>query len=404
MLTGALVRVRHVRGNRVVPVYVRPDDPALLELAERLLLVFRAAEGLSRGELQEELSGTFGDQPGQFVLQGLTKLLEDRCEFEVVAGHPPEDLRSLVFRAAAEQRRHPAGERPAAFDRAGVLRDAADQLGLTAEAVEAGLFADLKTEQRLVRFQDLSPERLLHRYNVALAQSVLLRAVGVGVVVRNEPPARLRQLLRAVKFHRLVCEVGGSARTGYRLQLDGPLSLFTATQKYGLQLGLFLPALLHCADFELTADLLWGPEKRPKVFTLSSADGLVSHRPEQGTYVPPELAMFAEQFRKKVADWRIAEETAVLPLGDGFWVPDYRLEHVASGRVVYLEVLGFWRRASAERHLRRLREHARQPFVLAVSEQLRIDDEEFDALPAGVHRFKQLPLAEEVARLAAAQL
>ena len=44
MLTGALVRVRHVRGNRVVPVYVRPNDPALLELAERLLLVFRGAE------------------------------------------------------------------------------------------------------------------------------------------------------------------------------------------------------------------------------------------------------------------------------------------------------------------------------------------------------------------------
>src|SRR5439155_13450950 len=139
------------------------------------------------------------------------------------------------------QRRRPAGDHSVAVDRSIVLRDAAAQLGLTAEAVEAGLFADLKSEQRLVRFQDFSPERLLHRYNVALAQSVLLRAVGVGVTVRNEPPARLRQLLRAVKFHRLVCEVGGNASTGYRLQLDGPLSLFTATQKYGLQLGLYLP-------------------------------------------------------------------------------------------------------------------------------------------------------------------
>src|SRR5207248_4060876 len=55
MLTGALVRVRHLRGNGVLPVYVRPDDQALLELAERLLLVFRSAEGLSRDELQEEL-------------------------------------------------------------------------------------------------------------------------------------------------------------------------------------------------------------------------------------------------------------------------------------------------------------------------------------------------------------
>ena len=31
------------------------------------------------------------------------------------------------------------------------------------------------------------------------------------------------------------------------------MSLFTATQKYGLQLALFIPAVLHCRDFALTA-------------------------------------------------------------------------------------------------------------------------------------------------------
>src|SRR6202035_3376279 len=137
-------------------------------------------------------------------------------------------------------------------------------------------FADLKSEQRLVRFKDISAERLLQRYNEALAQAVLLRSTRVHVIVRHESPQRVRQLLRLVKFHRLVCEVE-KLGAGVQLHLDGPLSLFSATNKYGLQLALFLPAVLLCKDFELKADLRWGPEKKPRTFQLTPRDGLVSH-------------------------------------------------------------------------------------------------------------------------------
>ena len=36
-------------------------------------------------------------------------------------------------------------------------------------------------------------------------------------------------------------------------------SLFSATTKYGMQVALFLPALLACSDFRLEAELRWGP-------------------------------------------------------------------------------------------------------------------------------------------------
>jgi predicted nuclease of restriction endonuclease-like RecB superfamily len=395
MLTGALVRVRYSR-NRIIPAYAAVDDPANLALAERLIEIVRGQELHTRGEIQEEIAVAFGDGPLSFLQQGLTKLLDDRSEFEVVSGLPPDKLREAVFRASA------AARASGPFDRAAVLAAAAAELGLSAEEVEGGLFADLKSEQRLVRFEDVTPERLLERYNVALAQAVLLRATGVEVDVRGEPPARLRRLFRLIKFHRLVCDVEASGPNAYRLKLDGPLSLFTATQKYGLQLALFLPVVLSCRDWELRAELRWGPERKPKVFTLSPVDGLVAHLPEHGTYVPPELAMFAEQFRKKATGWRLHDETAVSPLGPGFWVPDFRLEHVATGRSLFLEVLGFWRKSSAELHLRRLREHARTPFLVAVSDQLRIDDADLDGLPAEVVRFRQMPLPDEVTKRAAA--
>ncbi len=400
MLTGKLVRVRYAR-NRIIPCYIDSTDADWLEVARRMIELFQAQEGRARGALEEDLEELFGSDPAQVVHQGLAKLLEDRCDFEVLSGHPPEQLRARVFAAAAAARLNPPGDLfRRGFDRASILEDVGRELEMTPEAVEQGLFADLRSEQRLVRFKETTPGRLLERYNVALAQAVVLRSTRVEVILRGESPQRFRQLFRLVKFHRLVCEAERTGEDGYLLRLDGPLSLFSATQKYGLQLALFLPAVLLCRDFELKAELAWGPARKPKTFSLTPADRLVSHAADSGSYVPPELAMFADLFRKKIQDWEVSADVDVVPLGDGYWVPDYCLTERTTGRRVYLDILGFWRRSHVERHLQRLREHIQEPFVLALSDQLRVDEAELATLPAGVHRFRQMPLPDEVARLA----
>ncbi len=65
-----------------------------------------------------------------------------------------------------------------------------------------------------------------------------------------------------------------------------------------------------------------------------------------------------------------------------------------------MEVLGFWRKSSAVKHLQYLQRYATEPFILAVSDQLHID-EILEDMPAGIHRFRHIPLADEIARLAA---
>jgi uncharacterized protein len=393
MLPSNLVRVRQAR-SRLTPQYLDPSSAAWRDIAGQLLEMFRGQTGRTRGELEEDLEELIGNHPGQIVFQGLAKLLEDRCEFEIVSSHPPDEIREKVFLLSAAQRK--AG----VFDRAAVLAQVGGELELSAEAVEQGLYADLKSEQRVIKFEDTTVTRLLERYNVALAQAILLRSTGLTATVRSETPARFRQLFRSIKFHRLMCDAEQSAAGTTVLKLDGPLSLFSATQKYGLQLALFLPTLLQCHDFELCADVRWGAQKKEKTFVLTSSDGLVSHLPDYASYMPPELQMFVELFRKKIADWDIQEEAEVIPLGRTWWAPDFRLTHRPSGRFLYLEVLGFWRRGSAETHLQQLRKHAKQPFLLAVSDSLKIDDAELEGLPAEIHRFRQMPQPEEIARLA----
>jgi hypothetical protein len=399
MLTSKEVRVRYHK-DRIMPCYLDSDDETL-QLAETMLDLFRSMVGQTQGELDDLFEETFGDDNNTLLQQGLAKLLKDRCEFETTAGESPDVVRATVFKTATAARTAdiPGDEAPRAFDRKAVLESAARDLKMSVEDIERGLYADLKSEQRLTKFEDITAERLIERYNVALAQAVLLRATKINVTLTNEPTTRYRQLLRSLKFHRLLCEVERVSENSHVFKIDGPLSLFSSSTKYGLQLAMFLPTVLLATDYSVEAELRWGTEKKVKKVLITPKDQLVSHALDHGMYVPPELNQFVESFRKRITKWELVEETEIYPLGNGFWVPDFVLRHKSSGKEVKLEVMGFWRKSSAVKHLMHLKRLVKEPFLLAVSDQLRMD-EDLEELPAGIHRFKHMPLADEVARLA----
>lgn len=400
MLTGNLVQVKTAK-NRVIPRYLSRESVQWLELAESLLMIFREGVGLTRGEIQAEVDDLIGEGVATLAPRGLAKVLEDRAEFEVVADVPPEQLREKVFGAAAAHRRELRARGPRTpFRRDDVLRQVADELKVEPAQVASSLFADLKDENRMLRFDDLGARALIDRYNVALAQAVLLRSVLVKAEVRGEKPARYRQLFRWLKFHRLLHRVEGSMRDGYTFHIDGPLSLFSSTTRYGLQMALFLPALLLCKSFRLEAELRWGPKREPRWFHLESDDGLVSHYDDAGQYVPAEIAAFLERFRQVAPAWEVGEATDVVDLGrEAVWVPDYRFVHKATGTDVLVEVLGFWKRSAVERLLRLLPEHGPPRYLLAISDRLKVDEEALGELSGPVLRFKEIPNASEMAAL-----
>lgn len=398
MLTGKQVRVRVSKG-RLIPGYLKPDSSEWLDVAEQMLFVYRAAVGRTRGEIEADLTDLLGDGPSQLVHQGLAKLLEDRCEYEIATDLTPEQVREAAFRLAALEHAESAqAGRP--FDRAAVLQAAADELGHPSELLDRALFADLRDEQRILQFDTCTPEQLLHRYNVALAQAILLRSVRVEIRLWEESAARFRALFRQVKFRQLIC-TAHPERSGYRLTLDGPLSLFSATQKYGLQLALFLPALLHCKAFELQADVRWGTERKAHTFTLSANDGLRSHLPDFGVFTPPVLETFAANFRAKVAGWALDDEPHPQPVEKTIWVPDFTLTHAATGKQVFVEILGFWRQVNLDEQYRRLQKALPGQFILAVSGQYQTDESTEEPSRDGIYHFKRTPIAAEVAKLAA---
>jgi predicted nuclease of restriction endonuclease-like RecB superfamily len=405
MLTGPLVLAR-VSKDRVIPRYLPRDSDHWNGIAESLLMIFREAKGMTRGEIEDEINSLVGEGKATLAQRGLAKVLEDRAEFEVVSEVPPESLRERLFTAAAEARRslRAAGHR-APFRRDEVIAEVATDFNISPETITTSLFADLKDENRLLSFDDIAAERLVDRYNVALAQAVLLRAVRIDIEVRHLKPARYRQLFRWLKFHRLLYRVEGSMEAGYRITIDGPMSLFSATTKYGLQIAQFLPALLLCENFRLEAELRWGPKREPRGFFLEAKDGLISHYQDSASYTPPELTAFLDRFRQVAPKWTVSESTEIFDLGrEGIWIPDYRFVHLPSGTDVFVEVLGFWKRSSLERLLSLLPRLGSTRYLVVLSDRLKVDEDALTELSGPILKYKEIPNAMDVLAALESQL
>ncbi|NJL28066.1 MAG: DUF790 family protein, partial [Thermoanaerobaculia bacterium] len=172
----------------------------------------------------------------------------------------PETLRRAVFEAAATV--YQAGahepERMFHFHRDEVLAQVATELAVSPGDLEQGLYADLKDEQILQSFEPCKAPWLLERYNLALAQGVLLRATELTLELSGLDPGQLRALFRKIKFFQLMHTVRGDGRGGFVVHLDGPVSLFKSSLKYGLQMASFLPTLLHFDGWKLEAEIAWG--------------------------------------------------------------------------------------------------------------------------------------------------
>jgi len=371
VLTTDLVKVRRRQG-RIVPLWLKGRQAAVWEpIAEALIDVFSRCEGMTRSQLGEAVEAVIADAGDKVRADGLVKLLEDGCEIDASVGSSAESVREEVFRAAAAQRRG-LGIRDD-FDREGVVAACAARLGRSAEEVERSLFEDLPGAQVIRGWKKTSATSLLQRYDLALAQGVLLRAVHVCIELEPASGPRLRDVFRMIKFCRLMHTVREREGGGWVVELDGPMSLFEATQRYGVQLAMFLPTLVAGDGWKLRAEVLWGRDRQRLQFELSDGEGLVSTRSAPSE--PEEVEALVRGFGRLDTGWEVRQEARVFHLkGRGVFVPDLVFEHGATGQRVYLEVFGYWSREAVFKRLELLEAGFGHKVLLAVSRRLRVSE------------------------------
>lgn len=392
-----MVHVRR-RGDRLLVVPLAPEErPRALELAAAYLDLASAHVGQSRGALLEACRGVDVQPSEQRLARGLLKLVLDRCSFEENTSLDAVTLRRSLFTRAAQARKE---NQNATFDRVRILTDEACERQCTADDLEAALFADLPDAHKLAQAALPSPEALLEQHHLAQQQAVLLRAQSVSASVWNATPAATRDLFRKLKFLRLLYRIEPlPKRTGYRLEIDGPYSLFESVTKYGLQLALALPSLMACDRWALEADVRWGKERRPLRFGLrggqESADRPAPPASEQ---LPDEVAALWRDLCEVTGPWRPAISQAILDLpGVGQCVPDLEFVHQETGQTVYLEVLGFWSRDAVWKRVELAQKGLPHPVLFAVSKHLRVSEAALDSdLPAALYVYARSMSASAV--------
>jgi len=402
LLTADLVRARR-RGDELK---LSPLDAAgrtaALELAATLLALAEAHVGKTRSELDEVMDAVIGGARDRKLAAGLAKLIWDRAELAEAVPVDPEVLRHDVFaRARDAWAQAGAGGR---FDRAAVLAAVAAERGLTVDDLERGLYADLREAHVITELDSITAPRLVEAYELAQPQAVLLRAVRVVVEVHSAIPGAYRTLFRKLKFLRLLCTITPRPKGGYRIEIDGPFSLFESSTRYGLALALALPAIRELDRWSLVADLRWGAARTPLVCRL---DGHGEPDAEAPPHLADDVRALLDDLRALDTPWQAAPATDLLDLpGHGVCIPDLTFAHAQTGERVHLEVLGYWSRDAVWKRVELVQAGLDHRILFAVGQHLRVSEAALDAeLPGALYVYKRTMSArailERVAALAA---
>ncbi len=277
MLTKDLLKFRR-RGDRIIPTLVPPQDIDRLALSRKCVEIFQSSIGQTWESLQKSTDEIYFKDVD--FKNGLVKLLFDHAEFD------EEDSSVGSFRwdaiMSAQAVRNSITKDLSISDYSQTVEEL---IKIPRSSLQERIYSDLPEHKKLKIFDSLNPEALIHRYNAAQVQGLLLHAKEITLDIEETDLVIKRALLRCVKFHQLIAEME-KIQGGFRLILTGPLSLFQNAQTYGLKMAHFFPYVLQLPKWILRAAIEWN--KKPLILVLDQDSGIRSHYKSLSGYIPEE--------------------------------------------------------------------------------------------------------------------
>jgi predicted nuclease of restriction endonuclease-like RecB superfamily len=366
-------------GESIVPHYLTErDHPWLRALLEE----YAGFLGRKRGEFRERMREPLPVPAPRAKLRLVTHLMESMGSDQTAAPVPPREARAVAFRAAASR----------AKDRGTVLFEASSELGVSSDALEGSLFADLRSERRVSPLpSDLGPARLALEANTWIVSSLLRRAMRVQISAFGNT----RALVRQAQLGGLICLVnrltpssqgdwaagfdvvpGDELEEGVLLDVSGPFALFRHTEMYGRALASLVPRVAWCHRFELVADCVLGRGNQTTTLVVKSGDPIAAGR-ELARHDSRLEERFERDFRRATTMWEIVREPRPLEASGALIFPDFELVHRRDrGRRWLVEIAGFWTPEYLESKLERLRAVGIEHLVLCIDERRACADAE----------------------------
>ena len=362
MLQSNLLRSK-ISGSRVKPIYAALDEDTL-NLADRIVEAFRTHIDKRKRNLTDILKGFEDDDFDYRLVRGLSTLLERRCNFKVDSVIDPSDARKIVFEEASRT------QAVTMESRNRVIQVVGDRLDISSDDLERSLYSDVDDELILKDFNQLTSEALIKYYNFSLTQTLLFKSLKMEFSASGN----WKNIFRTLKRLGLMYSVE-SRDDEFVVSIDGPLSIFKMTDKYGTSLAKLLPKIAESESWHIKAEILGRDKKRVYTFEIKSGEVINSMEDVVETdlgrhrlYDSYVEERFARRFNSCSSKWIMKREPEPLPAGKHVLIPDFSFER--NGLKVYLEIVGFWTPEYLERKITKLNSIKNVDLLVAVNESL----------------------------------
>lgn len=381
-----------IDGSNVIVQYIKPT-PSILAIIEPLLDCFRGSIGDNYALLRDSYESICMSSQKHRLIHGLVHILESRLSFETFSACDPVDLRMRLFEKAGAI----SGKDYAERDRwrTSLIKAMAQEVSLSPETIELGLYADLRDERRITAFDDLEADALVAEYNLSLAKSLLMyaRSLVFTIVFMESTSQSVRKLFQSLRFFNLLFEVEQISESAYQFKVDCPASVLPQPQKYATSLASFLPTLYGFSSWHATAQVCL--DERLATWQLKPTDFT-----PPVFYFPERIGQEAEQLSRRLVELddalTIDSQVPILFLApQSVWVPDFSVRHKVTQKKVYVEVLGYWRADYLNRRLKWIAS-ATEPLILVLSEKLKLDHAILEDSPVEILHYKRTPRPQDV--------
>ena len=388
MLSSELLRTKTSRGT-IIPLFCATNlenDGNQHDLANKIIRYFTNAHksNQSKGDLLEKIAPLESKHDYKLV-RGLYTLLERRSIFEnMLSDTLPKTINPFLVRQKLFTESAYRGLALSDSQRNDIIESIAAQMHISSDQIKAIMWSDKDVNLTLTHFDSISPKDLLLWYNQSLAQTLLFRCTTLRFNLQGDNTGKggggglyWKEVLRNVKRYGLMYNLEYNGNTNnpdsITCVLEGPLSLFRMTDRYGTMLAKLLPSIIRTPAWQITGSITKRTDDGQKIyhFDLSNENTMGFLR---SVYVDKDKdennienshiydSILESTFVKKFyqhfdqhdkLEWKISREPGPLIANGKAMIPDFLLEKF--GRKVYLEIVGFWTRDYIERKATKLK-------------------------------------------------
>ena len=389
MLPSLLLRVRTRKGT-IFPLFCT-GEKGDIQLAEELIRQFD--QSIEHQEKKKSLEKRIATVEGQYddykLVRGLSTLLDRRCQYRIFDNDRAGDMAGPVsVRKALFEESSRIALALTEFDRDKVIDIVASKMNLSTSYIRQVMWSDLEENMILEQFSALGPNELLGWYNLSLMQTLLFNCtklefcVHEGVhwkgVLRNVKRLGLMYNLQHNKVRNEQLRNDNGNNNNYHAispvthndtieadlvcSIDGPISLFKLTDRYGTSIAKLLPSIISSGKWSLNSWIVRKTMSGKKIyeFNISSlevpsllTDPYNGNKRFNSYFDSCVEEKFANRFEQVANGWRLIREPDPLIVSGGrAFIPDFMIQKY--DKRIYLEIVGFWTKEYLQKKIQKL--------------------------------------------------